>query len=94
MYLIPVPALADNDVWLLHGRNHALMVKPGDAGRVMAASNDHDPKLESILVMRRQAGHAIAIAIKKRAAPTTARTHLGRMIEVWPSECSGRPRLR
>lgn len=68
MYLIPVPALADNYLWLLHDGKHALVVKPGDAGLVMETCSAHGPKLESILVTRHQPGGARLLAIGKRAA--------------------------
>lgn len=63
MYLIPIPALVDSYVCTLHEQKHALVVKPGEAGLVMATGSEHGSKLESILVMHREAGHAMLISI-------------------------------
>ena len=68
MSLIPVPALADNDLWLLHDDKHALVVNPGDARPVMAAHPMHSPDLKSILVTRHLAGSRMRISSNKRAA--------------------------
>lgn len=65
MYLIPIPALADHYEWTLRERKHALVVKPDKAGLVMATGHEHDSKQGSILVTRRQAGHALLISVRK-----------------------------
>jgi hydroxyacylglutathione hydrolase len=58
MYLIPVPALADNYLWLLHDSKHAPVVNPAGAGTVRAIQNRQDLDLESILVTHLRTGHA------------------------------------
>jgi hydroxyacylglutathione hydrolase len=79
MYLIPVSALADNYLCLLHDGKHALAVNPGNAGQVMAVRNAHGPDLKSILVTHQQASHRISISLGKRAAlrdnKAACRTH-------------------
>ena len=68
MSLIPVPALADNDLWLLHDDKHAQVVNPGDAGPVRSVHTRHHPGLKSILVTRHHASCRIWISSPKRAA--------------------------
>jgi hydroxyacylglutathione hydrolase len=57
MYLIPIPAFADNYLWLLHDGQRALVVDPGDAGPVQQALKQHALKLTSILVTHHHADH-------------------------------------
>lgn len=57
MYLIPIPAFADNYLWLLHDGNRALVVDPGDAGPVQRVLEQHGLQLESILVTHHHADH-------------------------------------
>lgn len=68
MSLIPVPALADNDLWVLHDDIHALVVNPGDARPVMATHPVHSPDLKLILVTRHHVGSRMRIPSNKRAA--------------------------
>jgi hydroxyacylglutathione hydrolase len=55
--LIPIPAFADNYIWMLHDGKRALVVDPGDAGPVSRFLEDHDLQLESILVTHHHADH-------------------------------------
>ncbi|MBI2771069.1 MAG: hydroxyacylglutathione hydrolase [Burkholderiales bacterium] len=57
MKLIPLPAFADNYLWLLHDGRRALVVDPGDAGPVLAALQQHGLQLEAILVTHHHADH-------------------------------------
>ncbi|SFC36574.1 hydroxyacylglutathione hydrolase [Polaromonas sp. OV174] len=57
MYLIPVPAFADNYLWLLHDGKRALVVDPGDAEPIERALEQHALQLESILVTHHHADH-------------------------------------
>lgn len=58
MHLIPVPALADNYIWLLHdGRGSALVVDPGEAGPVEEALAEHRLQLRAILLTHHHADH-------------------------------------
>ncbi len=57
MYLIPIPAFADNYLWLLHDGKQALVVDPGDAGPVLAVLKALGLQLASILVTHHHADH-------------------------------------
>jgi hydroxyacylglutathione hydrolase len=57
MYLIPIPAFADNYLWLLHDGQQALVVDPGDAGPVLAVLKALGLQLASILVTHHHADH-------------------------------------
>lgn len=65
MYLIPIPASADNDLGLLHDGKRALVVDPGDAKPVLRAL-----QLKSILVTHRCTG-----AMKAQRNATNARAY-------------------
>ncbi len=55
--LIPIPAFADNYLWLLHDGQQALVVDPGDATPVLRVLQDNDLKLDTILVTHHHADH-------------------------------------
>ncbi len=55
--LIPVPAFADNYLWVLHDGKRALVVDPGDATPVLAFLKANALELESILVTHHHADH-------------------------------------
>lgn len=55
--LIPIPAFADNYLWMLHDGKRALVVDPGDAAPVMRVLKDQALQLESILVTHHHADH-------------------------------------
>lgn len=57
MYLIPIPAFADNYLWLLHDGKRAVVVDPGDAEPVLRVLKQHALQLESILVTHHHADH-------------------------------------
>ncbi|MGH8857970.1 MAG: MBL fold metallo-hydrolase, partial [Polaromonas sp.] len=57
MFLIPIPAFADNYLWLLHDGKRALVVDPGDAGPVQRVLEQHALQLVSILVTHHHADH-------------------------------------
>ena len=50
MYLIPLPAFQDNDLWLLHDGRRGLVVDPGDAQPVLHRLHRDGLQLEAILV--------------------------------------------
>ena len=55
--LIPIPAFADNYLWLLHDGKRALVVDPGDATPVLRVLQENALQLESILVTHHHADH-------------------------------------
>ena len=55
--LIPIPAFADNYLWMLHDGERAMVVDPGDAGPVLRYLEAHSLQLESILVTHHHADH-------------------------------------
>jgi hydroxyacylglutathione hydrolase len=55
--LIPIPAFADNYLWLLHDGQQALVVDPGDAAPVQLVLQDNGLKLSAILVTHHHADH-------------------------------------
>ena len=57
MYLIPIPAFADNYLWLLHDGKQALVVDPGDAEPAIKALAHFKLQLSSILVTHHHADH-------------------------------------
>jgi glyoxylase-like metal-dependent hydrolase (beta-lactamase superfamily II) len=61
MYLIPVPAFADNYLWLLHDGKRALVVDPGDAEPALRTLAQHGLQLESILVTHHHADHTTGV---------------------------------
>lgn len=67
MYLIPIPAFADNYLWLLHDGKRALVVDPGDAEPVLRALEQHALQLESILVTHHHADHTGGVAALRDA---------------------------
>jgi hypothetical protein len=57
MKLIPLPAFAGNDIWMLHLGAKALVVDPGDAAVVQAAPDAQGLGLAAILVTHHPAAH-------------------------------------
>jgi hydroxyacylglutathione hydrolase len=57
MTLIPLPALSDNYIWLLHDGQQALVVDPGDAQPVFDALEREGLQLQAILVTHHHADH-------------------------------------
>jgi hydroxyacylglutathione hydrolase len=67
MYLIPIPAFADNYLWLLHDGQRALVVDPGDAKPVLLALKQHGLELASILVTHHHADHTGGVDALRQA---------------------------
>ena len=62
MDLIALPAFQDNYFWMLHNGRQALVVDPGSAAPVLAALQQHDLALASILVTHHHADHTGGVA--------------------------------
>lgn len=67
MYLIPIPAFADNYLWLLHDGKRALIVDPGDAEPVLRTLAQYGLQLESILVTHHHADHTGGVDALRQA---------------------------
>lgn len=68
MHAVPVPALADNYIWLLHdGLGSALVVDPGVAAPVEAALAAHGLRLRAILLTHHHADHIGGAAALREA---------------------------
>jgi len=57
MNLLPLPAFADNYIWLVHDGRRALVVDPGDAQPVFDALQKLGLQLDTILVTHHHADH-------------------------------------
>ena len=55
--MIPIPAFADNYIWLIHNGKDALVVDPGDAQPVLDTLHQHGLTLQNILVTHHHADH-------------------------------------
>jgi hydroxyacylglutathione hydrolase len=61
MKLIPLPALTDNYIWMLHDGQSALVVDPGDAAPVLQALARERVQLRAILVTHHHGDHTAGI---------------------------------
>jgi len=57
MKLIPLPAFADNYIWMLHDGQRALVVDPGEAQPVLRALQLEGVQLQTILVTHHHGDH-------------------------------------
>lgn len=62
MTLIPLPALTDNYIWLLHDGHQAIVVDPGDALAVQVALESQRLALQAILVTHHHHDHVGGVA--------------------------------
>jgi hydroxyacylglutathione hydrolase len=67
MNLLPIPAFADNYIWLLHDGHEALVVDPGVAEPVMQVLQAHGLALRTILVTHHHADHVGGVEELRRA---------------------------
>ncbi len=73
MKLIPLPALADNYIWMLHDGLRAVVVDPGDAQPVIDALQAESLQLEAIVVTHHHPDHVEGIPALQAA--TSARVY-------------------
>jgi len=85
MTLVPLPAFADNYIWMLHDGSHAIVVDPGDAQPVFDALARHKLQLAAILVTHHHADHTGGVAALREA--TGARV-FGPAGETVPQPCT------
>lgn len=55
--VLPIPAFADNYLWLIHDGTNAVVVDPGDASPLLAALDAHRLSLVAILLTHHHADH-------------------------------------
>ncbi len=67
MELLPLPALADNYIWLLHDGKDALVVDPGEAAPVQAALAQRGLRLAHIFITHHHHDHIGGVAELCRA---------------------------
>lgn len=61
MNIIPIPALADNYIWIWSKGNEAIIVDPGEAKPVLDYLEEHDLKAGAILITHVHADHVDGI---------------------------------
>lgn len=66
MKLIPLPALNDNYIWMLHDGQSALVVDPGDAQPVLAALQHEGVQLKGILVTHHHPDHTAGVNLLRQ----------------------------
>jgi len=67
--LTPIPALADNYIWLLHDGHEAMAVDPGDAAPLEQALENQGLSLRTILVTHHHADHVAGISRLRQRWP-------------------------
>ncbi|WP_312306800.1 hydroxyacylglutathione hydrolase [Pulveribacter sp.] len=67
MKLLPLPAFADNYIWMLQGAQSAVVVDPGDAAPVLQALRNTGLPLEAILVTHHHGDHTGGVAELRQA---------------------------
>jgi hydroxyacylglutathione hydrolase len=67
MTLVPLPAFADNYIWMLQDGSHAIVVDPGEAQPVLDALARVHLQLAAILVTHHHADHTGGVAALREA---------------------------
>src|SRR5690606_2813310 len=67
--LYPIPAFNDNYIWLLEKNNQAVVVDPGQAKPVLNYVEQHDLRLEAILITHHHGDHVGGVDELRRVFP-------------------------
>ncbi|MES2609055.1 MAG: hydroxyacylglutathione hydrolase [Pseudomonadota bacterium] len=67
MNLLPLPAFADNYIWMLHDARQAIVVDPGDPVPVQKALHDLGLRLQAILVTHHHNDHVGGVDVLREA---------------------------
>ena len=67
MELIPLPVFSDNYIWLLHNRERALVVDPGEPTAVLAWLEEHGVVLDTILITHHHPDHTGGVDVLRNA---------------------------
>ena len=86
MNLLPLPAFADNYIWMLHNAQQAVVVDPGDPQPVLEALQSMGLSLQAILVTHHHADHVGGVGVLRER--TGARVY-GPAGEDIPQPCTG-----
>ena len=85
MTLVPLPAFADNYIWMLQDGSHAIVVDPGEAKPVFDALARAHLQLAAILVTHHHADHTGGVAALREA---TGAKVFGPATETIPQPCT------
>lgn len=83
--VIPLPALCDNYVWLIHDGRHAVAVDPGEAGPILSWLAERHMRLTAILITHHHADHVGGVA-ELASAHSCPAFGPGEMIGTLPSQ--------
>ena len=73
MNLVPLPAFADNYIWMLYAGSHTIVVDPGDEKPVFDFLERMQLQLAAILVTHHHADHTGGVnALRTSTAPRSA----------------------
>ncbi|MBH5328979.1 hydroxyacylglutathione hydrolase [Eikenella sp. S3360] len=72
MQILPIPALADNYIWLLHQGSEAVCIDPGEAAPVLGYLKNHNLSLRQIWVTHHHDDHTGGLAELRRHFPDCA----------------------
>ena len=57
LHILPIPALVDNYIWLLHNNHNAVVIDPGDANPVIETLSRYHLTLSAILITHHHPDH-------------------------------------